>query len=461
MYRALIVPLLTGLATAPAWGAGQLDPAFGDGGALVLDTGLGSTNFDWLSAGLIDSGGRYVGVGYGAPSGANGGTVVRLLPNGTRDPAFGSNGVARLPRIDGLPSLWWVDVEEQPDGKLLVAGRAANILAVPPRRAWVCRMLSNGAPDPTFGNGGCTQPMFGQDSQWDSIDAMALQSDGRIVLTGEADVAGDGLLYENFVARLDADGGYDLCFADPSCTAGGVVVDAVPDLYPADVALAPDGRIVVAGRREVMGTTDMAVMRLLPTGDIDQNFSGDGVAYVAFDESDFGFDAARAVVVRGDGSIVIAGEVGTELGELGGIAALDVGGTLIPTFGTQGKRLLFFNDVSPIQVPNSLSLQDDGKLVVTGYYDDIPLDGTVYIGCGAARFDAGGELDPDFGFNGYIGFDSHLGTDSGRAEGCNDGDVDGDTIVLFGQSRPDPSDEDSLFFRLDRDRVFGDGYEEP
>src|SRR5262245_12063781 len=101
-----------------------------------------------------------------------------------------------------------------------------------------------GALDPTFGSGGLVTTDFGGS---DSAQAVAIQSDGKIVAAGSS--GGDFAL-----ARYNADGSLDASFGG----GGKVTTDFGGFDAASALAVQPDGRIVAAGRG---GTGDMALAR--------------------------------------------------------------------------------------------------------------------------------------------------------------------------------------------------------
>lgn len=466
MKTTVLASLLSGLACASSVGAasGQLDPSFDGDGLLIqgLVTVDQTQNSDRLYAGLIDQAGRYVAVGDAPPSPEAAALIVRRLPTGQLDPSFGDGGVARLPKATGFGDVGLRDVVEQPDGKLVVAGRAADALGLGnPSVARLCRLEADGTLDPDFGDGGCTTPLFDPTSDADSIEALALQDDGRIVAVGLTSPNAGAL--RSLLARFESDGSFDLCFANTLCQSGGAMIDFEPvgfdSFRPADVAIDSLGRIVVAGVTE-SGPRDFVAVRVRPIGALDSvGFGNGGARRVAFDQGGNDFDRATALVVRDDDSIVMTGTVEADVGTLAGIAALDAAGTPIATFGDAGKRVYFFDDVSIDHVPSGLIEQADGKLVVAGYVDYFAT-GASYNDCGIARFSADGDLDPDFASSGVGLIDSSFGTPPQRVDACTDLASDGRRLVLFGYSGEFETISDSLMARIDQDGVFANGFEE-
>jgi uncharacterized delta-60 repeat protein len=119
--------------------------------------------------------------------------------------------------------------------------------------------------DPAFGSGGqasqsgITVGELGR-------DLLALQPDGKIVHTG-VDGTGDFA-----VVRYTAAGLPDTSFSGD----GRQAIDFGGHDYASDLALQPDGSILIAGYTDVGGTTDWALARVTAAGAPDTSFSGDG-----------------------------------------------------------------------------------------------------------------------------------------------------------------------------------------
>ena len=92
------------------------------------------------------------------------------------------------------------------------------------------------------------------------------------------------------------------------------------------MALQADGKIVVAGMTDAGGgnVNNFAVARLLPNGELDTSFDGDGRVTI-----DFNFDdQAYAVAMQPDGRIVVAGQSAADTA----VARLLTNGSLDPDF---------------------------------------------------------------------------------------------------------------------------------
>jgi uncharacterized delta-60 repeat protein len=447
-----------------AFASGQLDSRFDDDGVLLTQIAIEDLFFgdEDLRAGIVDRTGRYVGAGYAIAGDGRKGSVVRVLSDGTLDATFGNGGIVRVAPFAGYDQLVWSAVAEQADGKLVLAGYIGinGINLGDSSRAYVCRLQPNGSPDPGFGTGGCTAPAFWPESSNDKV----LQADGRIVLLGTTVV--NGVNHDYLVARLDTDGSYDACFGDVTCEDGGLLIQPEPpaDLPAVDayaLALAPDGRIVIAGTAAgMMGTGDMVAIRLLPTGDVDVGFGNGGHRLVAFNQGGTNADIATAVTVDGNNDIILAGTVRTQFNTLIGIARMDANGNPAAGFGNGGRVVEFFDDVSERHLAARVLLQQDGKLLVSGHTDEAG-NGPAFGNCGILRLRSDGQLDPIFGISGKLIIDGGVDFVDPQPDACGGLAIDARSIVLFGEHYVESMDQNlSMLIRLGQDDVFIDGFED-
>ena len=282
---------------------GSLDTTFGGDGSVTTDF-AGET--DRANAVIVQNDGSIVVAGSAQMPIAGGFfgndyALVRYLPNGDLDPAFGGVGKVTT-TIAGATDLG-SSVALQVDGKILVAGRVADRGADDPD-VGVVRYLSNGTLDRDFGSGGIARIDYGSGA-WDEATDVVVQPDGRIVIGGHVAVAGDDRFA---VARLEANGGRDLAFGT-----GGATITAITtkDDFARAVALQPDGKIVLAGEFANLGVgaaPNFGVVRYTANGAIDPTFGVAGRLEIDFFAGRAG---ANDVVVDAAGRIVLGGSVTT------------------------------------------------------------------------------------------------------------------------------------------------------
>jgi uncharacterized delta-60 repeat protein len=224
---------------------------------------------------LVQPDGKLVLGGAAYSNGANHFAAVRLNASGSLDRTFGTNGIALL----GLVGSAWGMVR-QSNGSLVLAGQGTSTSSAD--KYLVARLTAKGTMDTTFGQGGVAAITVGAQAMG---DAVALQSDGKIVVTGGADDGGSIIA----TARLTSSGSLDTTFGTRGISefsGGGVNA----------VAIDSSGRILLAG----VG----AIVRLLPAGGMDSSFGTSGVQFLNDSM------AVNGVALQPlDGKIVAAGAV--------------------------------------------------------------------------------------------------------------------------------------------------------
>src|SRR5262249_3494808 len=154
---------------------------------------------------------------------------------------------------------------------------------------------TNGHPDTSFGGTGQVVTDFaGAD---DSVQALLIQPDTKIVAVGRAGFANNGA---NFgLARYNAsDGSLDTGFGVGSLVSTSFGVGSFNQAFAA--ARQSTGNIVAVGQAVAGSAADFGVARYnTADGSLDTSFSGDGLTTTTFFGSNI--DRANAVVVQPDG----------------------------------------------------------------------------------------------------------------------------------------------------------------
>ncbi len=274
---------------------GSLDPAFGSAGVVTTGiTGIGYAVATGPDGRILVAGSADAGTG-------NDVVVVRLRPDGSPDPAFGTGGTV-LTDVGGAGSN---DVGDalalQPDGAVLVAGSSDSGTG---SHALLLRYRGNGTLDPTFGRDGVVVTSPASAGNASRAAAVTLGSGGTVVTAGSTRLPGGGSGFA--VARYRRDGSPDTSFGS-----GGVAVTQVggPGSYAYGSAVAVDhcGRIVVAGSAGNQRSGDFAVARYTRNGVLDADFGSAGSVVTDVSGGD---DRAFAVALRPRGRILVAGYAG-------------------------------------------------------------------------------------------------------------------------------------------------------
>jgi uncharacterized delta-60 repeat protein len=171
---------------------GTLDSSFGSGGIVTTAVAPGD-NFDTLVGAAIDGSGRIVAAG----AADSGGFVfdlalVRYNPDGSLDTTFGTSGKVTMNvgpgNTDDLPQ----DLVLQESGKILVGGGVAATAVTVDADFLVARFTPDGSLDPSFGSGGIVKTSTAPGNADDEIFEIALQSDAKLVASGECEQPSTG-----------------------------------------------------------------------------------------------------------------------------------------------------------------------------------------------------------------------------------------------------------------------------
>ncbi len=269
---------------------GTLDTSFGSGGKVATAFG---TSDDAAYGVAIQADGKIVVVGAAIIGSTYDFAVARYLPNGALDMSFDGDGKLTTQIAtsgDGYDYAQGVVI--QPDGKILVAGHSTNGTNLD---FSAVRYNPDGSLDTSLdGDGKVLVPIGGADVG----TAVALQSDGKILVAGQAVV---GAFNDFALVRLNANGGLDSTFGS-----GGKVNSPFGsgDDFGRSVVVQADGKIVMAGFAVIGGTYNMAVVRYLPDGSLDPTFATSGKTTIRIGA---GNDVGVALALQADGNLVLAG----------------------------------------------------------------------------------------------------------------------------------------------------------
>jgi uncharacterized delta-60 repeat protein len=322
------------------------DGTFGSGGLLTSTMASGGSVGLRALARMAD--GRLVACGQTFQSGsATDFLVARFLADGSPDTSFnGSGHVATAFAGTSGAALFdrCLAVAVRPDGRILAAGSTAQNGGA--NNVALVRYMPDGTLDATFGNAGrvIVNAAASGSSSDNEARAIALQPDGRIVIAGVA--FGSGANPDLLVMRFDADGAADPSFAGT----GRVLTNIGSDDAANALALQSDGRIVIAGQARTVasGNRDFVVARYAANGVLDASFGNGGVLTIAYGLSD---DVAYALAVMPWGRIVVAGSSRISASTPGielVVAALDPDGTFDDYFSDNGLVSVSLGDRTAI-----------------------------------------------------------------------------------------------------------------
>lgn len=293
---------------------GTPDPSFGMDGRVVSQISGGAGGVSLGPDRKIVVAGQAILEPPGLWPIASAALVMRLLPDGRPDPGFGLAGVSliQVPGGDTLAS----GLVRLPDGRLLLTGRAE----VNGRNGdfLLAQLLPDGTRDPSFGRDGLV--VTDLDDGDEGAASVALTADGQIMVTGGTLQGSEGVYLRRLtgthnpdartrlvVARFQADGSPDAGWG----TSGRVVVaEQACHLGAGWLTILADGSVIIAGHT-APSSYDIPnhpirwlALRFLATGQPDRRFGVDGRVIHSFDrETAFAHavtaDAGQRIIVVG------------------------------------------------------------------------------------------------------------------------------------------------------------------
>lgn len=353
--------------------AGDLDLAFGTNGK-VLTSFYG----DGAASVVLQSDGKIVVAGDSNNGNDSDFAVARYNSDGTLDTSFSADGEV-ITDFGGED--YGTSVAIQSDGKIVVAGYGSS---GGPEDFAIVRYNTDGSLDTSFDTDGKLLIDFGR---YENGKALAIQTDGKIVLAGNS-VAAGGLAANINLVRLNTNGSLDTTFDSD----GKVTTDIGPNDDALSIAIQSDGKIIIGGGSDASGSLETTLIRYNSNGSLDTTFNSDGIALIDFAISN---DAAYSVAIQSDEKIIAAGYA-----DLGGqvvfaLLRLNANGSLDTTFDTDGKVTTNFG--SFYDGAYSVALQTDGKIIASGYSSNGSQDFFA-----TARYNTTGSLDTTFDTDGKI-----------------------------------------------------------
>lgn len=233
--------------------------------------------------------------------------VARLLNDGRFDDSFSGNGTDIRPLVPGTeadtpdalalvpgPSPTAPDIVVVGEGNSPSGGSDFGVI----------RWHAGGGLDMGFdGDGKLLLPVA---ANGNDVARGAVASGGRLLVIGQSEVdpSPTGTNYEVSVVALDAAGDLDPSYANGGKLFTGLSPNAGSDVANAVVLDAAGRALLAGGTRDSGGSSDAAVLRLTSSGQLDPSFSGDGWSTLGQPGAqESGLDLALAA----DGKIVVAG----------------------------------------------------------------------------------------------------------------------------------------------------------
>lgn len=177
------------------------------------------------------------------------------------------------------------------------------------------------------------------------IQAVAVQTDGKIIAAGNFILGSNGSDLEGRICRFNPDGSIDTTFSVVTLKNEGVIYD---------IAIQPDGKILVGGNFSTMNNVYIGrLIRLNSDGSKDDTFSNSSIGTV------------RSIALQSDGKIVVCGNLSSLInGHIQRyVLRLETDGTVDDTFDTGPNGF-----PSVASAVYKVVIQPDGKILAGGYF---------------------------------------------------------------------------------------------
>jgi uncharacterized delta-60 repeat protein len=359
-------------------------------------------------------------------------------PNGfsVQGNAAGGNG-------DDLGNAVAIDSQE----RMLVTGSSTSMGGTTTDMV-VWRFNANGTLDTTFnGSGIVVRDNTAGGNGDDSGRAIAIDSDGGILVTGSSTTAGGTT--DMVVWRFNADGTLDTAFNGSGIVS---VASGTGDASGNAIAIDSQGKVLVTGSSTTAGgTTDMVIWRFNPNGTIDTSFNKSGIipGMVVHNNAAGGDDndSGNAIAIDSNGRILVAGSSTNSAGNTDMVVwRFKVDGTLDTSFNSTG--ILVHNNAAGgngDDSGNAIALDAQGRILVAGSSKNNLVPGNTDMVIW--RLTSTGALDTTFNVIGIFidnGAAGSNGDDSGNAVAV---DSQG-RIIATGSSTNRTGNKDMVVWRL-------------
>jgi uncharacterized delta-60 repeat protein len=305
--------------------------------------------------------------------------ISRHNANGTVDTSFGINGL--VTSDFNSYALYVSKMTVQTDNKIVITGEINYFDMVDKHKAFIARYNSDGTLDNTFGTNGL-KILYPENNEIYDSKAIIIQNDNKIIIAG---TKGTNL----FIARVNSNGALDTSFGtNGSVSANIAPVGALQGF--SELSIQNDTKIICSGYIGGLNGGG-CILRYNSNGSLDNGFGLNGIVIVNFN----GTGSGHIQKIQADGEIVVAGSLNYKFA----VTRYNLNGTLDSSFGSNGVTITDMNGSN--DEPTDILIQADGKIIVVGHsYFNNNVGDTFYYNT-IARYTTTGLLDTSFNSVGY------------------------------------------------------------
>ena len=242
---------------------------------------------------------------------------------GDLDPAFDGDG--RRIVFSSTTEDRGLAVALQTNGKIVVVGDTDFFGTAD---ALVMRFDLNGRADSTFDNDG--RRIYDEPGAEDHGQAVAVQANGKLVVAGYSNLFGTN---DALILRFNDNGALDRTFDNDGRR---IFISNGDERIQAVAVQSSDGKIVAAGHTNFFGTNDILVLRFHADGRLDSSLAGDGGLVLNLPANDF----VQAVALQPDKKIVVAGYTNVFGDNDFAVTRFNENGSLDTTFDGDGRQII-------------------------------------------------------------------------------------------------------------------------
>jgi uncharacterized delta-60 repeat protein len=172
---------------------------------------------------------------------------------------------------------------------------------------------------------------------------------------------------------------------------GVVLLDPISGSSAKSIAIQEDGKLVVAGDR-FFAFSDFWVARLNVDGSLDSSFNNSGIFTLSIGSQNVE-DKTQSLLIQNDGKLVVSGSSGVAYA----VFRLNTNGILDQTFDNDGITTTAFAGGNFFEHPSATYQSADGKIVLCGYSTLNNVSDITFV-----RYNANGSLDQTFDGDGIV-----------------------------------------------------------
>lgn len=388
--------------------AGSLDVNFGVDGKYIYDKDLQDIYLDVK----VQPDGKIVSVGMSlTPAYTPSLQVTRLLPNGTPDPSFATNGQYNL-LLNSECGAYKCIIKA--DGKILIGGYTTNYT-----NYWMLLLQLNadGTPDLSFGTNGVA--LYTSGPQENYLFGLTLQEDGKILAAGYT----QNSEYKNIptVVRFSENGTLDASFGDVG--AATIPVTETDNDFSA-ISVQSDGKIVAAGHiSNGLSWFSLLVARFDQNGVLDPSYGTNGIVNMNLGNVD---DEFYDMVMLDNNETILTGFTVSQADLNYHLLLMKLDNSGYPKLGFGIDGYVVWGDV-PYTFGDAMTMQPDGKILVVGSTGELMPGNNDWA---IWRFLPDGSLDNVFGTDGVTTTDFFGNADEALGIALHQ-----DKIIVAGKTR--------------------------